>query len=382
MRSVHRTDKTLEEVKADIVARIGTRHPFLDADPSIVHEVLERLTSLERDQWAEEWSRVAERFRLEGEAAAADGEISRAKEAYFRAYKLFTLARYPAPVTRKKQEAYRRAVDCYLGAAKFFDPPLERVVIPFEGKSIIGYLRLPSGAGPHPLVMHWGGIDMWKEDTGQGTEAFLRRGIGSFTMDIPGTGECPLLASPTAESVFSAALDHILTRPEVDPARITVQGGSFGAYWAAKLGIVERARLRAAVFWGGPVHYGFQPKWLRKALKTKSYLFDFREARFSLFGVKSLNAYLATSQQMSLKTLGLVDLPSVPMLLINGKRDELQPFEDVYVLLDGGNPKTARLYPEGGHMGRSLAGPSPDIQGLIADWIAANLAIPRRSEFG
>src|SRR3972149_3398141 len=122
MKSAHWTDKTLAEVKADIVARIGRRHPFLDVDPPIVHEVLERLTSLERDHWAEEWGRVAERFRLEGEAAEAGGETSRAMEAYFRAYKLFTLARYPVPVSQKKQEAYRQAVNSYLAAAKFFDP--------------------------------------------------------------------------------------------------------------------------------------------------------------------------------------------------------------------------------------------------------------------
>jgi len=378
MKSTHWTDKTLAEVKADIVARIGLRHPFLGVDPAIVHEVVERLTSLERDLWAEEWSRVAERFRLQGEALAASGEVSRAAEDYFRAYKAFALARYPTPVNQKKRQAYQRAVESYLAAARFFDPPLERVVIPFEEKSIVAYLRLPPGSGPHPLVMHWGGIDMWKEDTRQGAEAFLRRGMGSFTMDIPGTGECPVPASPTAERVFSAALDYILTRPEADPKRIAVQGGSFGAYWAAKLAIVERARLRAAVFWGGPVHYGFQPKWLRKALKTRSYLFDFRQARFSLFGVKSLKAYLEASAQMSLKAQGLLDLPSVPMLLINGKRDELQTIEDVYLLLEGGSPKTARVYPEGGHMGRSLTGPTPDIQGLIADWIADNFGTPRR----
>lgn len=54
MKSAHWTDKTLAEVKADIIARIGLRHPFLGVDPSIVHEVVERLTSLERDLWAEE----------------------------------------------------------------------------------------------------------------------------------------------------------------------------------------------------------------------------------------------------------------------------------------------------------------------------------------
>ena len=41
----------------------------------------------------------------------------------------------------------------FLAHARFFDPPLEVVHIPFEGKEIIGYLRLPkNAAGPVPLV--------------------------------------------------------------------------------------------------------------------------------------------------------------------------------------------------------------------------------------
>ena len=49
-------------------------------------------------------------------------------------------------------------------AAKHFDPPLEIVEIPFEGKKLAGYLQKPPGVAKPPVVMHWGGVDGWKED--------------------------------------------------------------------------------------------------------------------------------------------------------------------------------------------------------------------------
>jgi hypothetical protein len=38
------------------------------------------------------------------------------------------------------------------------------------------------------------------------------------------------------------------------------------------------------------------------------------------------------------------------MLLVNGKEDKQVPLDDFYLLLEHGDPKTARLF-SGGHMG-------------------------------
>jgi hypothetical protein len=35
------------------------------------------------------------------------------------------------------------------------------------------------------------------------------------------------------------------------------------------------------------------------------------------------------------------------LLAVNGKLDDQAPIEDVYLLLEHGNPKEARVYPEG-----------------------------------
>ncbi len=60
--------------------------------------------------------------------------------------------------------AYHHALRNFLKAARCFEPALEVVEIPFEGKKVAGYLQVPRGIARPPVVMHWGGVDGWKED--------------------------------------------------------------------------------------------------------------------------------------------------------------------------------------------------------------------------
>jgi acetyl esterase/lipase len=254
----------------------------------------------------------------------------------------------------------------YLAASRYFDIPLEPVAIHIEGKEIAGYLRFPKKL-PAPLIMHWGGIDNWKEERLTFAEAFVREGWGCFVMDSPGTGECPMLAAPDSHRVHSAALDYLVKRPEVDPKRIAVVGASFGGYWATKMAHVEHDRLRAAVNWGGGIHYFFQPEWQEKSRNAPSYLFDLIEARANLFGKKTFEELVRVMPALSLKTQGWLDKPCAPLLLVNGKEDKQVPIEDFYLLLESGEPKAMRLF-SGGHMGAI-----PDIFKTVLTWLHSRL---------
>ena len=89
--------------------------------------------------------------------------------------------------------------------------------IPFEGKEIIGYLRLPKNAnGPVPLVLAVNGLDSRKEDLTESFSAILPFGVGYLAVDGPGTGQNPIKVSENAERVLSRVLDYIATRPEID----------------------------------------------------------------------------------------------------------------------------------------------------------------------
>ena len=58
--------------------------------------------------------------------------------------------------------------------------PLEIVELPFEGKKLIGYLQKPPGVAKPPVVLHWGGVDGWKEDRLRIVNAVLAHGPESF----------------------------------------------------------------------------------------------------------------------------------------------------------------------------------------------------------
>jgi hypothetical protein len=100
------------------------------------------------------------------------------------------------------------------------------------------------------------------------------------------------------------------------------------------------------------VHEYFQKDWQLKALGTREYLFDLFQARAAVYGVDTLDDFLAFGPKMSLKDAGKLGLPSAPELLVNGDKDSQVPIEDLYILLKNGDPKDAWVNPTGGHIGR------------------------------
>ena len=258
-------------------------------------------------------------------------------------------------------------------------PKLDIVEVPFQGKKLVGYLQKPPGVTKPPVVMHWGGVDGWKEDRLRIAKSIIDAGLASLTIDMPGSGENPVLyRDPRAERTYFAWLDHLPTRADLSGERIAVWGGSFGAYWAARLAHTAADRIRGAVFHGGNVHYGFQPEWLVPAFTTggATYLFgaaSLLDARGRAMGVKTVEEFLTAVAPLSLKTMGLLDKKSAPLLGVNGKLDDQAPIADVYLLMEHGTPKSARVYPEGHHMGRTPGIPYEDILAMIVEWLREQL---------
>jgi esterase FrsA len=367
--------RSLEELKVETQARADRgAYPVSGLKPEDVREALAKITSLDRDEWAAAWSSVAAKYEAGAKAAESAGRIGEAKENYVQAWRLYSFARWPATNSPGKQKAYDKALENFNAYARHLDPAPEIVRIPFDGREIVGLLRLPKGARPVPLVLAISGLDSRKEESVERSDAYLRRGIATFAFDLPGTGQSPVRADVDTERMFSRALDYAATRPEIDRQRIAVQSNSWGGYWAAKLAIVERDRLKAVVVQGGPIHHYFQPEWQTKALGTREYLFDLFPARAAVFGSNSLEEFLSYGPKMSLKTQGLIDRPSAPMLLVNGDKDSQVPIADLDLMLHSGSPKEAWVNPQGGHMGRSSDWPDGKIfEQVIVPWIARHI---------
>jgi esterase FrsA len=374
-------ERTLEQVKAEMLRRAGRNSPLEHISQEDAQAAVAALTSLDRDHWANVWCDIGLRHE-----AAADDLLSQGADeksigaAYFLAFSNCRTGRYPVASTPAKQEAYRHSLRIFHKAARYFDPPLQVVRFPFGDKTLTGYLQIPPGYVRPPVIIQWGGVDGWKEDRQRNSGILHRHGFATFTMDMPGTGENPArYMDPQAERTFSAAIDQLLQRDDVDGKRLGVWGGSFGGYWAAKLAHVEAARIKAAVTQGGNVHFGFQREWLEPALTrtASTYLLgpaSLLDARSWVLGAHSLEEVLDLAPRLSLKDQGLLDGPCAPLLAVNGKRDDQAPIADVHILLEHGAPKTARVYPDGGHMGRTPGMKEDAIAALIAQWLREIIA--------
>lgn len=376
-----RGERTLDEVKAEAITRAENgMYPLIGLDPADVREAFASITKMDDDEWAAAFIKVADRYMAQGHTLETS-DPEKAGAAYVRAWRLYSFGRWPVPSSAGKRQAYAKALEAFLANARLMDPPLQVVRIPFEGTEIIGYLRLPKNAkGPVPVVVAISGLDSRKEDMAVNFGAVLPYGIGFFAVDSPGTGQAPIKASETAERMFSRVIDYLLTRPDVDPTKIAVDGQSFGGYWATKLSIVEHARLRGVVVQSPPVHASFQKEFLMNSiLGNREYLFGLTGAMMSIFeGVKAVDDLAAIFPKMSLVNQNLIGKPTSPMLIIAGALDTQVPISEAYLLLSNGDvPKEAWINPKGGHLGRQVKVlPDPVIfRTVIIPWLVRALGV-------
>jgi esterase FrsA len=374
-------ERSLPEVKAEVLRRVAGRlSPFEGIRPDDAERVMNALQSLDKDHWAAEWTKVGLAYEAQGDARAKAGAGAKElEELYMLGFDACRIGRYPAPTSLGKLEAYRHSLRMFRKAAAYFDPPLDVIELPFEGKTLVGHLQLPSGVKNPPVLLHWGGVDGWKEDRRHISGLAMKAGLASLAIDMPGSGENPFLyGDPAAERSYIAWLDHLQQRRDIDGNRIGVWGGSFGAYWAARLAYVAADRIKGAVFHGGSVHLGFQREWLVPAFTTggATYLFGAQsllDARGRAMGTSTLEEFLDVAPRFSLKTMGLIDKPSAPILGVNGKLDDQAPVADIYLLMEHGSPKSARIYPDGHHMGRTPGLPYDAILTMIVNWLKTQL---------
>jgi esterase FrsA len=374
-----RRERTLDEIKAEAIYRAENGiYPLIGLDPADAREAFASIRTKDKDEWAAAFTAVADRYMNDAKSLEKT-DPAKANANYIRAWRLYSFGRWPIPASPGKQRSYEKAIEAFLTHARFWDPPLEIVHIPFEGKEVVGYLRLPKNAkGPIPLVIAVNGLDSRKEDLSESFAAIIPYGIGFLAVDGPGTGQSPIKVSENADRMLSCVLDYLATRPEVDKSRIAIHGVSWGAYWATKMAIVERTRLKGASAQSPPVDTFFQKDFLMNSLLgNREYLFDHVPALMAILdNVKTLDEMADVLPKMSLVKQGLLGKPMAPMLVTAGVLDTQVPISDVYLLLSKGDvPKTAWINPQGGHLGRQVkAWPDPVIfKQVIIPWLVRTL---------
>ena len=143
--------RTLAELKAEIQLRADKQsYPETGFKADDVRAALPGLTDLTPETWARVWSALGDRYATAGN--------------WWQAYLYYDFARWPARTSPGKIAAYDKSVAAFVKYAATLDPVVNVVKIPFEGKTITAYYRLPKNAtGKVPLVLTIGALDEWKE---------------------------------------------------------------------------------------------------------------------------------------------------------------------------------------------------------------------------
>jgi pimeloyl-ACP methyl ester carboxylesterase len=200
----------------------------------------------ERDleSWVNEWNALGARVEAIGQEALAKGHRVSAREAYLRAFNYYRLATY---LVRVHDPSYPAAVarfrGCFQEAARLTEPPLESLEIDCEGVKLPGYFVRPNERSESrpTLIFIAGGESFCEESYLFVGPAALKRDYNLLAIDLPGQGITALNGIHHRHDVevpFAAAIDYLLSRPDVNPGAIVASGVSYGGY----------ATLRAAAY--------------------------------------------------------------------------------------------------------------------------------------
>lgn len=257
--------------------------------------------------------------------------------------------------------------------------PIREVKIPHTHKGAgdgdevpVNYLVPPgaSASNPAPLVLIITGLDGYRTELAVWQYGWLTKGVATLIAEIPGTGDSPAARQdPTSpDRQWSSVLDWLDQQKEVDHKRIIVWGFSTGGYYALRVAHTHKDRLLGSVSLGGGAHHMFDREWLENVNKLE-YPFDLANTLTYKFGYPDLESFIKEAPKFSLLNDGTLDKPCAQMLLVNGNDDEIFPIDDMFVSLEHGVPKQARMVKGKKHMGE------PDSFFIILKWIYAQFGL-------
>ncbi|HEX3969089.1 MAG TPA: prolyl oligopeptidase family serine peptidase [Edaphobacter sp.] len=192
--------------------------------------------------------------QIAGQSAAA-GHKESARQAYLWAQNFYDSATYFIDGSNDPSRflpTWELLYECWMKSLPLFESPIEPIRIPYESTELHGfYLKGKGTAKRRPLLIFVNGSDgslldmlLW------GGAGAAVRGYDCLFFDGPGQGYAlwkqNLYFRPDWEKVITPVVNYALSRPDVDPNRIAIQGISQGGYWVPRAVAFEK-RIAAAI---------------------------------------------------------------------------------------------------------------------------------------
>lgn len=290
--------------------------------------------------WANEWEALGRTHEARGLDAITWGRSDEAARRLLTASACYNFAQYVVFLDpARKRELHDACVRAYAAAAPHFEVPATPFEVPFRNRIVRGYLRVPPGDGPRPVVVIFNGTNAVKEELHWWSDALVARGIAAITFDGPGLGQTFHRLSSVAEPrpVGVAIMNHIERHPELDPEAVGYMGLSLGGYCAIRMAAHDsRVRAVAAVSppFSAEVYWNITLASMRRELAS---LYD--------MNVEEMDRHIPR--------ITLADtLPSLdrPLMVAGGGHDMITPGDEAFRIFE-----TARcerelvFYPRGAH---------------------------------
>jgi len=327
--------------------------------PGELEQVLGRITGL--ISWSDEWESLGRAHEQGARDALALGRPDDAARRFLAASAAYNFAQYVIFLDiERKRALHEQCVLAYAHAARMLQPPAIPFDVPYRRREMKGYLRVPPGARPAPVVVLFHGTNAVKEELHWWSEAMLARGLATIIFDGPGLGQTWSRMSMVAEPrpVGVAILNQIETHPELDANAVAFMGMSLGGYLAIRMATHER-RIRAVAAVSPPfsadIYWNVTLASMRRELAS---LYDITEAEMG-----------ASIDKITLAGV-LADL-RCPLMLAGGGHDLITPGSEAWRIFEGARCERELVYyPRGAHDCFNVL---TDLRPRMVGWLARRL---------
>lgn len=348
---------------------------------SEVFQVASRIDPTSEESWHVEWKRIADRNLQRAQTAESAGHIRTAMNCYLRAADYFRQAEFfLQPDDPRRLETFTLMEDASHGFLRHLNPAGEVLEIPYEnGATLPAYfVRAPFPTPKQPVLICMGGLDSIKDEMWfMQAHGCLQRGISVLMIDGPGQGGAlrrqGLVNRPDTEVPIGRCIDYLLTRSDVDPARIAVCGSSLGGYYAARAACHEH-RLAACISHGAV--FAITDLW-GNASEDHGLATHIKW----VFGEPSMKAAMEKARAFTLE--GQLEHMRCPYLVMHGGHDVLTVSQAQKVYDYGiahGVDCTLRLLQAEETGAEHCQHDNPTIgQEILGDWLADRFGIDQRA---
>ncbi|RKR84649.1 alpha/beta hydrolase family protein DUF1100 [Mucilaginibacter gracilis] len=229
---------------------------FGGAESGEIFSTIKKITDGDFESWTQAWASTATRVENVARECFAKGHLISARDAFKRASTYWQAAGFFCNYKDPRQYQYRMQNRvCFREACKLMNPQIEVVEVAIDnGKTLPGYfIRADQTNSPKPTLLVMGGGDTFAEEIyywGDAAHA-ADRGWNALMFDVSGEPgalihDPELKFRPDVEVPISRFVDYALSRPDVDPDKIAINGHSFGGYMVPRT-VAHDHRIKAAI---------------------------------------------------------------------------------------------------------------------------------------